>query len=46
MLPNALVVDAQAYCYARAVPPDAVRIEGGNFAAWLEETGRRPIASR
>ncbi|GAA5046650.1 hypothetical protein GCM10023208_02220 [Erythrobacter westpacificensis] len=46
MLPNALVVDAQAYCYARAVPPDAVRIEGGSFAAWLEETGRRPIASR
>ncbi|MFB0613002.1 gamma-glutamylcyclotransferase family protein [Aurantiacibacter poecillastricola] len=46
MLPNALVVDAQAYCYARKVPADAVRIEGGNFAEWLAETDRKPIALR
>lgn len=46
MLPNALVVDAQAYCYAREVPADALRIENGSFAAWLAETGRKPIGSR
>ena len=46
MLPNALVVDAQAYCYARRVPADAVPIKGGSFAAWLKETGRTPIVSR
>lgn len=46
MLPNGLVVDAQAYCFARQVPGDAVPIEGGSFAAWLEETGREPIAVR
>ncbi|WP_338242250.1 gamma-glutamylcyclotransferase family protein [Aurantiacibacter hainanensis] len=46
MLPNGLVVDAQAYCYARQVPEGAVPIEGGSFAAWLEETGRKPIAAR
>ncbi len=46
MLPNALVVDAQAYCYARKVPDGAVPIEGGNFAAWLKDTGRTPISTR
>lgn len=46
MLPNAPVVDAQAYCYARDVPEDAVRIEGGSFAKWLDDTGRKPIAAR
>ena len=46
MLPNGLVVDAQAYCYARKVPSDAVPIESGSFANWLEETGRKPIVAR
>ncbi len=46
MLPNALVVDAQAYCYARTVPDGAEPIDGGSFAAWLSETGRRAITSR
>lgn len=46
MLPNALVVEAQAYCYARPVPEGAEPIDGGSFAAWLSETDRRPIAAR
>ena len=46
MQPNALVVDAQAYCYARDVPADAVPVEGGSFAQWLADTGREPIAAR
>lgn len=46
MLSNGLVVEAQAYCYARQVPTDAVLIEGGSFASWLEETGRSPIMVR
>lgn len=37
---------AQAYCYARQVPADAVPIEGGSFARWLAETGRQPIGLR
>jgi len=37
---------AQAYCYARQVPADAMPIEGGSFARWLAETGRQPIGLR
>lgn len=37
---------AFAYCYARTLPSQAQEIRGGDFAAWLRETGRRPIAAR
>ena len=34
---------AEAYLYARALPEGAVLIEGGNFAAFLAETGAKPF---
>lgn len=45
-LPDGRAITAQAYCYARALPGDAVPIEGGSFARWLAETGRQPIVAR
>ena len=46
MLPNGFTAGAQAYCYARDLPADAVPIASGNFACWLEETGNRAIEAR
>ena len=46
MLPNGFVTQAQAYCYARDVPGDAIAIESGSFTRWLEDTGNRPIEAR
>ena len=37
---------AFAYCYARRLPSQAQEIRGGDFAAWLWETGRSQIAAR
>jgi len=45
-LPEGASTLAQAYCYARDVPPDAEPIASGSFAQWLAETGRRPIGMR
>lgn len=36
--------EAQAYRYARPLPADACPIPGGDFAAWLAETGGRAFA--
>lgn len=43
---DGLRTHAFAYCYARTVPEDAEPIPGGDFGAWLRETGRSAIAER
>ena len=35
-----------AYCYVRALPGDAEPIPGGDFGAWLSETGSSAILGR
>ena len=37
---------AFVYCYARSIPADAEPIPGGDFAAWLSQTGRVAIGGR
>ncbi|HZU62290.1 MAG TPA: gamma-glutamylcyclotransferase family protein [Novosphingobium sp.] len=37
--------EAQAYLYARALPPGALPIAGGDFARWLADTGRRAFGA-
>jgi len=39
-------VTADAYLWTAPLPAGHVRIEHGDFARWLAETGRRPISSR
>lgn len=37
---------AFAYCYLRELPATAEPIPGGDFGAWLRESGRAPIVER
>ena len=46
MLADGSATTAFAYCYARPLPSQAQEIRGGDFAAWLRETGRSPISAR
>lgn len=39
-------VQAEAYRYVAEPQPDFIPIPHGNFAQWLAETGRRPLAAR
>tara|TARA_B100000749_G_scaffold214019_1_gene168836 strand:+ start:522 stop:953 length:432 start_codon:yes stop_codon:yes gene_type:complete len=45
-LTDGTTTSAFAYCYVRDLPGDAKAIPGGNFGAWLLETGRAPISGR
>ncbi len=40
------VTSAFAYCYVRELPADAEPVPGGDFGAWLRDTGRTVIAGR
>ena len=46
MLADGATTSAFAYCYVRELPADAEPVPGGNFAAWLRDTGRRAILGR
>jgi len=37
---------ADAYIWVAPLPPGAARIDHGDFARWLAETGRSPLSSR
>ena len=39
-------VTAEAYVHIQPLPLGAIRLAGGDFAAWLVETGRRAIAAQ
>ena len=38
------IMEAQAYLWIAALPENAEPISHGDFARWLEETGRKPIS--
>ena len=45
-LPDRSATTAYAYCYLRDLPEDAEPIPGGDFGAWLHDTGRSAIGGR
>ena len=45
-LPDGASTTAFAYCYVRPLPADAESIAGGDFGAWLRDTGRAAFGSR
>ena len=46
MLGDGTATSGFAYCYVRDLPDDAEPIPGGDFGAWLRETGRSAILGR